>query len=55
VTSLLEIYNEYFDGSINNKVEAPISEVLNFRSTIKAINYNFGMEIESSMSWEMFD
>ena len=55
ITSLLKIYDKYFNRGINDKVGAPISEVLNFGSTIKVINCNFGMEIEDSMSWEIFD
>jgi len=55
VTSLLQTYDKYFDGGFDNKVEALISKVVNFGSTIKAIDCDFGMEMEASMSWEMLD
>lgn len=55
MTSLLETYNKYFDGGLDNKAEAPISEVIDFGNTIKTIDCDFGMEMEASMFWEMLD
>jgi len=50
MTSLLETYNKYFDRGLDNKAEALIPEVIDFRNTIKTIDYDFGMEMEASMS-----
>jgi len=55
VTSLHQTYDEYFDGGLDDEVEAPIPEVVDFGSTMKAIDCDFGMEMEASMSWEMLD
>jgi len=55
VTSLHQTYDKYFDGGLDDKVKAPILEVIDFESTMKAINCDFGMEMKASMSWEMLD
>jgi len=55
VTSLYQTYDEYFDGGLDDKVEAPILEVVDFGSTMKTIDCDFGMEMKASMSWEMLD
>jgi len=56
VASLLDTYSEYFDRSLDDKIEAPIPEVVDFGSAVKTTtDCDFGIEIETFMFWEMLN
>lgn len=56
VASLLDTYSEYFDRSLDDKIEAPIPEVVDFGSAVKTIiDCDFRIETETFMFWKMLD
>lgn len=55
VTALLETYNEYFNGIMDDEAEPPIPEVVDFQSSRNIIQGDFRIEVETTMSLETLE